>query len=183
MTKRAHDRVLVAYDSRLGSTAEVASHIGDVLAEHGASVDVVPVDRADDVGRYDRVVVGSAIRYDRWLPDATAFVEENSETLARMPVAMFFTCLALADGSAKGERKAVDYAEQLRQLLPAARDVQVRGFAGVLDPSRGPWWTRVVLRVLSLVTGVAPGDHRDWDAVRAWSRELLAPTAGSARGR
>ena len=64
---RSHHRVLVAYDSRLGSTAEVAACIGHVLAEQGASVDVVRIDRVGDVGQYDRVVVGSAIRYDRWL--------------------------------------------------------------------------------------------------------------------
>lgn len=181
MTKHAHERVLVAFDSRLGSTAEVATHVGNAIAEHGSSVDVVPIDRVGDLKRYDRVVVGSAIRYDRWLPAATAFVEEHREVLSGMPVAMFFTCLALANGSAKGERTAAGYAEQLRQLLPGARDVQVHGFAGVLDPTRGPMWTRIVLRVLSLVTGVAPGDYRDWDAIGAWSRGLVVPATGRVR--
>ncbi len=174
-THPAQDRVLVAYDSRLGSTAEVAAYIGRVLTEQGAWVDVVPLDGVGEVGQYDRVVVGSAIRYDRWLPEATAFVAANREALSRVPVAMFFTCLALANGSSQGERKAAGYAETLRQLLPEAPDVQVGGFAGVLDPSRGPWWTRMLLRVLARVSGIAPGDYRDWDAIRAWSRGSVVP--------
>ncbi|MDJ0953872.1 MAG: flavodoxin domain-containing protein [Acidimicrobiia bacterium] len=163
------DRVLVAYGSPLGSTAEVAAFIGENLAEQGAAVDVLQIDHVGELGHYDRVVVGSAIRYDRWLPQATAFVESNRDTLSRVPVAMFFTCLALANGSAKGERKAAGYADQLRGLLPESSDVQVRGFAGVLDPSRGPLWIRVLLHMLSRVSGVAPGDYRDWDAIRAWA--------------
>lgn len=180
MTNRLHRRVLVAYDSRLGSTTEVAACIGSVLAEQGASVDVLPIDSVGDVATYDCVVVGSAIRYDRWLRDATAFVEANRGELSRVPVAMFFTCLALAKGSAQGERKAAGYAEQLRQLLAEGSDVQVGGFAGVLDPSRGPWWTRVLLRVIARLNGLAPGDYRDWDAIRAWCLRHVAPAAGLA---
>ena len=180
-THHSHDRVLVAFDSRLGSTTEVAAYIGRVLTEQGTSVDVLQIDRVGNVAQYDRVVVGSAIRYDRWLPEATAFVEANRETLSRVPVAMFFTCLALASGSPKGERKAAGYAEQLRQLLPEAPDVQVGGFAGVLDPSLGPWWTRVVLRVIARVSGVTPGDHRDWNAIRTWSQRSVTPSAGITR--
>ncbi len=177
-TPYPHDRVLIVYDSRLGSTAEVAAHIGSVLAEQGASVDVVRIDRVNDLGQYDHVVIGSAIRYDCWLPEATAFVEANRDALSRVPVALFFTCLALAGGSAKGERKAAGYAGQLRQLLPDAPDIQIGGFAGVLDPSRGPWWTRVLLRVISRVSGVAPGDYRDWHAIRTWTHQSITLSAG-----
>lgn len=180
-THSLNDRVLVAYDSRLGSTAEVAAYIGSVLGEEGASVDVVQIDSVGDIGQYDRVIVGSAIRYDRWLPEATAFVTANREALGRVPVALFFTCLALASGSPKGERKAASYAEQLRKLLGEAPDVQVGGFAGVLDPSRGPLWTRVLLRVIALVSGIAPGDYRNWDAVRTWTKQSVTASAGITR--
>ncbi len=176
----SRDRVLVAYNSRLGSTAEVAAFIGDVLAEQGASVDVLQIDQVIDLDRYDRVVIGSAIRYDRWLPEARAFVEAKRNALSQVPVAMFFTCLALASGSEKGERKASGYAGNLRQLLPDSADVQVRGFAGVLDPSRGPLWVRLLLRVLSRVTGIAPGDYRNWEAIQAWTESLMAPAASTS---
>ena len=174
-TYALNDRVLVAYDSRLGSTAEVAAYVGDVFTEQGASADVVQINNVADIGHYDRVVIGSAIRYDAWLPEATAFVESNRDALSRVPVAMFFTCLALAKDSTQGKRKAESYAGQLRQLLPDVSDVQIGGFAGVLDPSRGPLWTRVLLHVLSLVSGVAPGDYRDWDTIRAWCRTVSPP--------
>ena len=95
-THHSQDRVLVTYDSRLGSTAGVAAHIGQVIADEGASVDVLRIEDVGDLGQYDRVVVGSAIRYDRWLAEATAFVEANRDSLSQVPVAMFFTCLALA---------------------------------------------------------------------------------------
>ncbi len=166
-----NDRVLVAHESRLGSTAEVAAFIGDILTKQGASVDVLRIADVGDVEQYDRVVVGSAIRYDRWLPEGAAFVEANREALSRMPVSMFFTCLALANGTAKGERKAAGYAAAIRRLLPETADVRVRGFAGVLNPSRGPLWVRMMLHVLSRVSGIAPGDYRDWAAIEEWTSE------------
>ena len=59
-----------------------------------------------------------------------------------------------------------------RQLLPATAEVQVGGFAGVLDPSRGPLWVRLLLRVPSKVSGIAPGDYRDWDAIGEWAADV-----------
>ena len=47
-------------------------------------------------GPYHGAVVGSAIRSDRWLPEAKGFVERNSALLSRIPTAYFLTCLTLA---------------------------------------------------------------------------------------
>ena len=173
LTSESRSQVLVAYESRLESTAEVAAFIGEVLSEDGASVDVKTVEQVADLKRYDRVVVGSAIRYDRWLPEAIEFVEANQRCLSRVPVAFFFTCLVLARGTAKAEQKAEAYASGLARLLPGAEPVDIRGFAGVLDTAKAPWPTRLLLRGLSAVTGVAEGDYRDWEAIRYWSRSLF----------
>ena len=165
-------KVLVAHVSRLGSTAEVAEFIGRTLAERGDSVDILTFDEVGDLRQYDRIVIGSPIRYDRWLREATAFVDATRDELSQVPVDMFFTCLTLASGSPKGERKAATYAQKIRQQLPETAEVRVRGFAGVLDPFKGPLWVRILLQVLSRVSGIAPGDYRDWDAIRTWAGQL-----------
>jgi menaquinone-dependent protoporphyrinogen oxidase len=65
-------RVLVSAASRHGSTAEVATHIADILRA-GLSGDVdVDVMAAADVGEtasYDTVILGSAVYLGRWLED------------------------------------------------------------------------------------------------------------------
>ncbi len=175
--------VLVAYDSKLGSTAEVARFIGETLREQhpdATRVEVRSPEEVEDLAGYDQVVIGSAIRFDRWLPDATAFVEAHREALSKVPVALFFTCLALAKPGDGGAARAETYARQLRALLPDAVQLETGGFAGVLSVSRGPWYIRLLLRVLSRISGVKPGDYRDWEAIGRWSRNLWGQRVSSA---
>ena len=164
------DRILVAYSGRLGSTGEIAAFIGRVLSEGGASVDVKAIDQVEELGQYSRIVVGSAIRYDRWLSDAREFVKANRQALSEVPVALFFTCLAMV--KPEGAAKAESYARGLCTQLPGINAADVGRFAGVLSLSKAPWLTRLMLRVISRITGVKEGDYRDWNAIRAWSQGL-----------
>ena len=161
--------MLVAYDSKLGSTAEVAKFIGSVLTEQEAETEVKPLSTVEDLEAYDRVILGSAIRYDRWLPDATAFVKENMATLSSVPVSFFFTCLTLAKPTPAALLKAEGYADKLRSISPEVKPTAVGGFPGVLQFARTPWPARLALRMLSIATGVKEGDYRDWTAIRSWT--------------
>ena len=165
--------MLVAYDSKLGSTAEVAKFIGSVLTEQGSEIDVKPLSEIDELDTYDSVIIGSAIRYDRWLPDATTFVKENATALSKVPVSFFFTCLTLAKPTPAAMLKAEGYADKLRSLAPEVKPVTVGGFAGVLQFARTPWPARFALKLLSIATGVKEGDYRDWEAIRSWTLSQL----------
>ncbi|MGR3513575.1 MAG: flavodoxin domain-containing protein [Paracoccaceae bacterium] len=169
-------RVLVAYDSKLGSTAEVARFIGDVLAEQRSEIDVKPLSEVDDMEAYDRVILGSAIRYDHWLPGATAFVKEKKAILSSVPVSFFFTCLTLAKPTPAAKLKAEEYADKLRSIAPEVKPTAVGGFAGMLQFARTPWPARLALRILSIATGVKEGDYRDWEVIRSWTLSQLEPT-------
>jgi menaquinone-dependent protoporphyrinogen oxidase len=54
-------RVLVAYASKYGATAEIAEKIGQVLRQAGLQVDVSPVNHISDLTPYRAIVLGSAI--------------------------------------------------------------------------------------------------------------------------
>lgn len=123
----------MAYDSKLGSTAEIAKFIGSVLTEKGSEVDVKPLSEVDELDTYDSVIIGSAIRYDRWMPDATTFVRDNKKALIGVPVSFFFTCLTLAKPTPAALLKAEGYADKLRSIVPEVKPVSVGGFAGVLQ--------------------------------------------------
>lgn len=180
MTGSTQGRTLVAHASRLGSTAEIAAHIGEVLREHGEDVDVRPVREVRGVEEYDRVVVGAAIRYDRWLGEARRFVTRHGEALAQRRVSLFLTCLAMTDADGEGAAKAATYAGAVSALVPGVDAAAVGRFAGVLDPSRAPLHIRVILRLITRFTGVEEGDHRDWGAIRAWADGLVDEPTRSA---
>lgn len=174
-------RVLVLHASGVGSTAELARFVGEVLRERGHEVDVHAVadmtDAALQLPTYDRIVLGSAIRYDRWLPEMRRFVEAHGELLATRPVSAFFTCLALSRPT--GEAQAAGYAERVRALFAPATELEVQGFAGVLDLKKLPFVQRWLLGAIAAFNGVPEGDYRDWGAVRAWA-EALAPASSGA---
>jgi len=71
----ALDRILVAYASWCGSTAEVAEAVAQVLREDGDMVEVRPAREVEDVGPYKAVVIGSAARIGKLMPDSVNFVK------------------------------------------------------------------------------------------------------------
>ncbi len=176
-------RTLVAYGGRLGSTAEVAHFVGDVLSERGHLIHVAPIGQASDPGAYDAIIIGSAIRYDRWLPEAKAFVQTHRAALSKMPVAYFLTCMTLAQETETTRRKAQDYADALREIAPEVTPLDIGQFAGALRISQAPWMTRLALRLLSAASGVKEGDYRNWSAIRTWAQGLFPPASVDANAR
>jgi menaquinone-dependent protoporphyrinogen oxidase len=166
----AGNRILITYASRNGSTAGVAEAIGRTLGQNGTRVDVLPMTEVQDLTPYQAVVAGSAIQGGQWLPEAMQFVQEHRSELTRKPFAAFLVCMTLA-------MKKGDYRDHVAAWLAPVR-AQVRPvseglFAGVLDISRiRSLGDRLKFRI-SVMAGVwSEGDHRDWNAIRAWSESL-----------
>ena len=167
MTKK----ILVAYASVSGSTGEVAQAIGDVLAEHGAIVEVEHVRHIKTVAGYHGAVVGSSIRAGRWLPEASQFVEVQADTLRQIPVAYFTTCLTMVTDSADNRQTVLAYMEPILQIIPEVKPVGLGLFAGSLDPNRS--------LMAQLNPNLAPhGDYRDWNAIKQWATEIAASLLG-----
>ncbi len=69
------ERILVAYASRKGSTAEVAAAIGETLRMRGFDVDVASVNDHPSATGYAAVLIGSAVNAGQWLPTRHSFSE------------------------------------------------------------------------------------------------------------
>jgi menaquinone-dependent protoporphyrinogen oxidase len=162
------DRILVAYASRTGSTAEVAEAIGKTLAESGTRVDVLPVQEVKDLTPYTAVVAGSAIRGAKWLPEAVQFIQAHRAALSRKPFALFTVCITMAMSGAEKYRPGVSaWVEPVRALV---RPVSEGLFAGRLDFSKLPLNFDTLKLRATVASGIFPsGDHRDWEAIRAWA--------------
>jgi menaquinone-dependent protoporphyrinogen oxidase len=154
--------LLVAVASRHGATREIGSFLATRLRESGFRVDVKDVTDDLAVGNYDAVILGSAVYYGRWLPSARDFAERHSATLSRRLV-WLFSCGPLGDPALPSEPSADG--ERIQDDI-LARDLVV--FAGRLEPAALKVRERAVVRVV----GAAPGDFRDWDAIRVWADEI-----------
>ena len=163
----AMSRVLVTYATKAGSTGEVAEAIGQVLCEGGVAVDVKPVKEVGDVSGYGGVVVGSAIRMGRWLPEAINFVEAHTAALGSMPVAYFQVSGFLKEDTPENRQEAATYLGTVRAL---AAPVSEGLFAGKMDYSKLSFFDRTIAKMV----GSVEGDWRDWDAIRTWAGDLLS---------
>jgi menaquinone-dependent protoporphyrinogen oxidase len=163
-------KILVTYATRNGATAGVAEAIGKTLAEGGGLVDVLPMQKVNDLAPYDAVVVGSAIQAAHWLPEAMTFVQAHYAELARVPFAAFQVCMTLA--MRKGDNRAV-VAQWMQPVRDLVRPLSEGFFAGVLDISKVPSLSDRIKFRISVLMGVwTEGDHRDWAAIRAWAASL-----------
>jgi menaquinone-dependent protoporphyrinogen oxidase len=164
------NKILVAYASRAGSTAGVAEAIGQTLAESGAQVEVRPMKDVEDLAPYRAVVAGSAIQGGRWLPEAMQFMRTHRAALAQKPFAAFLVCMTLAIANGKYREHVADLLQPVRALV---RPVSEGLFAGALDISKVPSFGDRLKFRLSVVFGVwSEGDHRDWNAIRAWAESI-----------
>lgn len=165
--------VLVTYASRAGSTAEIADVIHQVLADNGLTVHLSPMRAVDDITPYQAVVAGSAIRMDKWLPEAMQFVERHQAELRQKPFAAFVVCLALATQNERrreqAQATASGYLNPVGALVPTVSEGL---FAGVLNLSRLPLAYRLPFNMLTLMGIFKEGDYRDWKAIRHWADGL-----------
>jgi menaquinone-dependent protoporphyrinogen oxidase len=124
-----------------------------------------------DLEPYRAVVAGSAIHGGKWLPEAMQFMRSHRASLTQKPFASFLVCITLGLPNADKYRQGVTtWLEPVRAL---ARPVSEGFFAGSLDFNKVPLTFNTLLLRLAVAFGALPkGDHRDWNAVRAWASNL-----------
>jgi menaquinone-dependent protoporphyrinogen oxidase len=158
-------RVLISYASRCGSTGGVAEAMGQVLCGMGASADIRLVANVNDLSPYHAVIVGSAIRRGKWLPEAVGFVKDNLDILGRLPIAYFVVCLTMKDNTAENRSKVMAYLDPVRKEAPKIQPVAVGLFPGAVNFGKLSFVDTMMLKA----KGVSEGDYRDWPAVKAWA--------------
>jgi len=166
-----NDKILVAYASQAGSTAEVAEAIGQTLAESGTQVEVRRMKDVQDLTPYRAVVAGSAIHGAKWLPEAMQFMQKHRAALANKPFAAFLVCITLGMSSADKYRAGV--AAWLEPVRALVKPMSEGFFAGSLDFNKVPLTFNTLLLRVAVAFGALPkGDHRDWNAIHAWAASL-----------
>jgi len=165
-------KLLVAYATRYGSTAEVAEAVGARLRECGSDVDVKPVAQAGSLEGYEAVVFGTPFYLGAMLKEGRAWLESQRAALEARPSAHF----ALGPTSA-----ADDLAETAKQLDKALAElswlepVAARMFVGAFDPARLRFADRLLTRLpASPLHGLGARDDRDWQAIGEWADGVAA---------
>ena len=192
-------RILVAYASNAGSTADVARVVAEELTAGGAQVDTRPIRelKAADLNEYSAVIVGAPMILG-WHRDASRFLSANRASLAQKPVALFATAMTMTQtgealssavpifldprlpkpsqkpGKLGFKERFTTLPHYLAPILKSAGDIRpvsIAFFRGKLDFGRLKF---LQMLFVMLLVAAQPGDYRNWDAIRAWARELVA---------
>lgn len=156
------NRVLIAYGSKHGGTAEIAEIIGETLRAEGITAEVLPAGAVERVDDFDAVVVGGALYANRWHRDARAFARRFAGSLRGRPVFLFSS--GPLDRSAEEQE-----IPPVPSVAKAMQRLQARGhvtFGGRLAPDAKGFLARAMVR-----NGHA-GDFRNPDRIRTWAKGL-----------
>ena len=156
-------KILLAYGSVSGSTAEVAQAIAEEMIATGAQVEVLPVESVKDASGFDAIVVGTAVRMFHLLPKTRRFLRKHRQALSQVPVAYFLVCLTMGEATPENIQKAKDYA---KPMLETKAPVNLGLFGGCINHEK---MTDIFGKSMK---SVPEQDHRDWDQIRAWAREI-----------
>jgi menaquinone-dependent protoporphyrinogen oxidase len=166
-------KILIAYATKYGATAEIAQRLGKTLQAQGLSVEVLPVGKAGDPAQYAAVVLGSAVYIGGWRKEAAKYLQDNEAALAKLPVWIF-------SSGPTGEGDPVELLKGWRlppALQPVADRIQPREiavFGGALDEKK----MNIVEKMMIKNVKAPTGDFRDWEAVEAWGKGIAAALKG-----
>jgi menaquinone-dependent protoporphyrinogen oxidase len=159
------ERVLIAYGSKHGSTAQTADAIAGMLRERGLEADTSEASRVTTLEGYDAVIVGGSVYMGRWHADSKDFIKTFAAPLRRRPVAIFAMGPKTSEpGDLADGRKQLD--GNLKRL-PDVGAQPIAIFGGVIDPAK-----------LHFPFNRMPAtDARDWDAIAEFADQFAARVA------
>jgi menaquinone-dependent protoporphyrinogen oxidase len=188
-------RILVAYATMAGSTADVARAVGEEIAKSGLQVEVLPIREVRDLAAYDGVVVGGPMIMG-WHRQALGFLKKHRSALQHIPLAVFVMAMSLTqtgemgagdvpvtvdeklpkppakEGSLSFKERYARLSNYLRPIVSSihpARPMSIGIFGGRLEYGRLKWWA--VLFAMLVIQAPA-GDRRNWPAIQSWAAGL-----------
>jgi menaquinone-dependent protoporphyrinogen oxidase len=190
-------KILIAYATMTGSSAEIAQAVAEVMIKEGAQVDVLPFSQIKNLENYTGVIVGAPMIMG-WHRKALAFLRRHRRAWQSIPLVVFLTAMSLTRtgetsmnavpvfldenlpkppvraGSLSWRERYATLSNYLAPILRATRPVKpvsIAVFGGRLEYGRLPWWA--VLFAMVIIQAPA-GERRNWPAIRAWAADLTS---------
>jgi menaquinone-dependent protoporphyrinogen oxidase len=161
------NRVLVAYASKYGATAEIAEKIGQVLRQAGLQADILPADRTVAPSTYQAVVLGSAVYIGRWRREAVKFVKTHEELLAGKPV-WLFSSGPTGEGDPADLLQGWRFPGTLQSSVDKIQPRDIAVFHGAVNLDDLNFVEKWMLKNVKSPVG----DFRDWEAITAWAKSI-----------
>lgn len=176
-------KILIAYGTRFGSTAEVSEELAALLGREGCKASVVdvvktPVDQWPSPEEYDGILVGSSIRKGQWMEEPKAFLKKVKKSFGgKVPLGVFVCCATAAKPELRG-RAMSKYLEAVLDDVNIHADI-MDAFGGIIDFSKSSKKNWIEKRIIGKIHKNDPAvrknirnDLRDWDQIRSFGKDF-----------
>ena len=187
-------KVLIAYGSRYGSTAEIARTMAQTLENEGLEPQLLDLKQTNQkqwssLASYEGLLVGSGIKIGRWTGEATKYLKKHADEIKTLKskglvVGVFVSC-GMASTPGQQEEARQKYVKKILDDIGVSDAVDVyEAFGGVYDLSSSAPMGFLDKRVLSMaakqmakdgvnITEGARNDLRDWDQIQAFAGHFV----------
>ena len=182
---KGQKRILIAYNTKNGGSAEIGLKIREILRRNGYSVDLRYIPRLidEDISHYDGFIVGGAIYWSMFLRETREFIAKHAELFKQKPTALYMVCGKMCNlfapklqgDEAKWRKLSLDYLEPMFATLPDLKPhlVDIGTFAGNIYFKFMNLPEFMLMGLQMHRTGLKQGSYVDLDKVAAWTESLV----------
>jgi menaquinone-dependent protoporphyrinogen IX oxidase len=167
-------RILVAYDTKYGSTERVAQWIAEGIAERETSVTTVDVKNISHIVEinYECVVIGSPIYEEEPLNSVITFLKTRRTSLEHIKVALFVVC---GDYGHLPKDQLIDTYVKKLEAHVSGKVVAREAFGGYFDFEKLSDEDRRIIEDFSKVVGhpITTMDLLDKNKSKGFGREIM----------
>ena len=169
-------KTAIIYSSVDGQTRRICEKIQEVFLKNNQTTELFSIDDfKDEVGDYDRLIIGSSIRYGVHNERIIDFIEKNKSKLDAIRTAFFSVNLV----ARKPEKNSPETNPYMLKYLKTTnwRPNKLEVFAGKLDYKKYKLFDRIMIQFIMWMTK-GPTDpnveieYTDWDQVKAFALEV-----------
>ena len=172
------DTILLIYASVDGQTKKISDFLNEQLQKEGKHVALYEVDDFDGkLETYDKIIVGSSIRYGVHHKGVIDFINTHKEALDTHKTA-FFSVNLVARKPEKNQANTNPYVIKFFKEI-TWRPSMVEVFAGKLDYKKYPFFDRIMIQFIMWMTKGPTDKHTkieytDWDRVKDFGQKVVS---------
>jgi len=159
-------KILVAYATKYGSTAEVAEAIAKSLEKNKAEVHLLPLNKVRSLSGIDAVLMGAPFYMFRWHTDAILFLSRFNGKLQKVPTAVF-ALGPFHDVESEWQEIRGQLDRELARF-PWFQPIEVKLFGGKFDPVS----LTFPFNMIPALKELPASDIRDWAAIGEWAQTV-----------